>query len=65
MVSSPRPPGRPDGRRADELRPVSFTLDYVVYPEGAPFSRPELDRMLDLAERGIGRVVQRQREALM
>jgi ribonuclease PH len=28
-------PTRPDGRRADELRPVSFTLDYVEYPEGS------------------------------
>ena len=28
-------PTRPDGRRPDELRPVSFTLDYVDYPEGS------------------------------
>ena len=26
---------RPDGRRPDELRPASFTLDYVDYPEGS------------------------------
>lgn len=26
---------RPDGRRWDELRPVTFTLDYVEYPEGS------------------------------
>jgi ribonuclease PH len=26
---------RPDGRRADELRPVKFTLDYIDYPEGS------------------------------
>ncbi len=26
---------RPDGRAADELRPVRFTLDYVRYPEGS------------------------------
>jgi len=26
---------RPDGRAADELRPVRFTLDYVAYPEGS------------------------------
>ena len=26
---------RPDGRRADELRPVQLTLDYVDYPEGS------------------------------
>jgi len=28
-------PKRPDGRRADELRPVKFTLDYVAYAEGS------------------------------
>jgi ribonuclease PH len=28
-------PTRPDGRRPDELRPISFTLDYVEYPEGS------------------------------
>ena len=32
--------------------------------EGAPFSRETLDRMLDLAARGIARLIQRQREAL-
>jgi ribonuclease PH len=26
---------RPDGRQNDELRPVTFTLDYVAYPEGS------------------------------
>ncbi len=26
---------RPDGRRPDELRPVSFTVGYVDYPEGS------------------------------
>jgi ribonuclease PH len=26
---------RPDGRQFDELRPVSFTPDYVQYPEGS------------------------------
>jgi len=26
---------RPDGRQADELRPVRFILDYVEYPEGS------------------------------
>jgi len=26
---------RPDGRRWNELRPVTFTLDYVEYPEGS------------------------------
>jgi ribonuclease PH len=26
---------RVDGRRADELRPVRFTLEYVAYPEGS------------------------------
>jgi len=26
---------RPDGRAADELRPVRFILDYVRYPEGS------------------------------
>ncbi len=26
---------RLDGRASDELRPVTFTLDYVVYPEGS------------------------------
>lgn len=26
---------RPDGRRWDDLRPVTFTLDYVEYPEGS------------------------------
>ena len=30
-----RPTTRPDGRRPDQLRPVSFTLDYVEYPEGS------------------------------
>ena len=28
-------PTRPDGRRPDELRPVSFALNYVEYPEGS------------------------------
>ncbi|HEY73369.1 MAG: ribonuclease PH [Chloroflexi bacterium] len=28
-------PQRPDGRRCDELRPVTFTLDYVEYAEGS------------------------------
>ncbi len=32
--------------------------------EGAPFSRPALDRLLDLATQGIARLVQYQREAL-
>jgi ribonuclease PH len=31
----PNQPARPDGRRPDQLRPVSFTLDYVEYPEGS------------------------------
>lgn len=26
---------RPDGRRNNDLRPVTFTLDYVEYPEGS------------------------------
>ena len=26
---------RPDGRLCDELRPVSFVLDYIDYPEGS------------------------------
>jgi ribonuclease PH len=26
---------RPDGRRPDELRPVSFALNYIDYPEGS------------------------------
>jgi len=26
---------RPDGRQPNELRPVTFTLDYVEYPEGS------------------------------
>ncbi|MFW6115816.1 MAG: ribonuclease PH [Chloroflexota bacterium] len=29
------PTPRPDGRRADQLRPITFTLDYVEYPEGS------------------------------
>jgi ribonuclease PH len=28
-------PTRPDGRRPDEIRPVSFALNYVEYPEGS------------------------------
>jgi ribonuclease PH len=32
--------------------------------EGAPFSRETLDDMLDLADQGVARLVQRQREAL-
>ena len=32
--------------------------------EGEPFSRPELDRLLELAAHGIGRLVALQREAL-
>ena len=28
-------PTRTDGRRPDELRPVSFSLNYVEYPEGS------------------------------
>jgi ribonuclease PH len=31
----PYRPTRPDGRRFDELRPVSFTLNYIEYPEGS------------------------------
>jgi ribonuclease PH len=26
---------RPDGRLPDQLRPVTFALDYVIYPEGS------------------------------
>ena len=26
---------RPDGRRFDQLRPLSFTPDFVSYPEGS------------------------------
>lgn len=26
---------RPDGRQADELRPISFTPDFIAYPEGS------------------------------
>ncbi len=33
--------------------------------EGAPFSRETLDRMLDLAAQGIGRLIEQQREALV
>jgi ribonuclease PH len=32
--------------------------------EGAPFSRAELDAMLDLADKGIGEIVDRQREVI-
>ena len=32
--------------------------------EGTPFSREDLDRMLDLAAQGIARLIQHQREAL-
>jgi ribonuclease PH len=32
--------------------------------EGSPFSRDELDRLIDLAARGIGRLVRAQRQAL-
>ena len=37
MVSEPTHAAspRPDGRRSEEPRPVSFTLDYVAYPEGS------------------------------
>lgn len=37
MVRQADPPEsrRPDGRQNDEARPVSFTLDYVAYPEGS------------------------------
>lgn len=35
MSSSSGPPGRPDGRWPDELRPVDFTLGYIKYPEGS------------------------------
>jgi ribonuclease PH len=31
----PNQPTRPDGRRPDQLRPVSLTLGYVEYPEGS------------------------------
>src|SRR5205814_7014494 len=30
--------------------------------EGTPYSRPELDAMLDLAEKGIGEILKRQQE---
>jgi ribonuclease PH len=33
--SVPRSGLRPDGRQNDQIRPVSFTLDYVAYPEGS------------------------------
>lgn len=32
--------------------------------EGAPFARPELDSMLSLAEKGIGEIIEKQREVL-
>jgi ribonuclease PH len=32
--------------------------------EGAPFARAELDGMLDLAARGIGELIERQKQAL-
>jgi len=32
--------------------------------EGAPFARGQLDAMLGLAERGIARLIERQRQAL-
>jgi ribonuclease PH len=37
MRNLPRDPGsgRPDGRDNEQARPVTFTLDYVKYPEGS------------------------------
>jgi len=37
MITEHPGPGtqRPDGRQNDQLRPVTFTLDYVAYPEGS------------------------------
>lgn len=32
--------------------------------EGAPFTRPELDRLLELARQGISELVRHQRQAL-
>lgn len=32
-MRSPSP--RPDGRRFDEVRPITFKLDYIAYPEGS------------------------------
>jgi len=32
---SPGGSSRPDGRHNEQARPVTFTLDYVVYPEGS------------------------------
>ena len=37
---------RPDGRQNDELRPVTFTLDYVDYPEGSVLVRMGETRVL-------------------
>ena len=39
-------------------------IDLQGTAEGAPFARGQLDAMLGLAERGIARLIERQRQAL-
>ena len=31
----PNPPARPDGRAADQLRPISFTADFAPHATGS------------------------------
>jgi len=38
-VQQPIAPSRTDGRAADQVRPLSLTLDFVKYPEGSVLAR--------------------------
>ena len=46
------------------MREVSITRGYTKHAEGAPFSRLEMDRLLALAELGIGELIAKQKAAL-
>lgn len=53
---------RPDGRKANEIRPVNLVLDYVVYPEGSVLITQGNTRVLCnvTIEEGVPRWMQNQ-----
>jgi ribonuclease PH len=53
---------RNDGRKMDELRPVTITPDYIVYPEGSVLISMGLTRVLCTAtiEQGVPRWMKNQ-----
>ena len=58
-------PTRTDGRRPDELRPVSFSLNYVEYPEGSVLIELGRTRILikEILALGHGSVIEFDRMA--